>query len=374
MISEYMASVKINDIRQEGEQLVFDPYNPANREITEREVCQILTKFGIPDARVNNIHLYRRAFVHKSYVKKPDLENEEKGITIAPKPADCLELKTKSNDRLEFVGDGVLECITKLYLYERFPKSDEGFMTDTKIALVKNDAIGQLALDMGLNKWYIISKNAEQKNTRNNVKKLGNLFEAFLGALFLDYNKVEIMDEHGWFKHHFITGPGFQIAQIFLVRVFETPGLVPWNRIIETNENYKNQLQVMIQKEFKTVPHYVELTQTQEKTETDEGMQQATQQQATQQQATQQQATQQQQQAGFRMGVFLCIGMPAHTILTQSSTAIPLLQFQGWPQIHDSIGKNGGKILVKLGEGSNKIKKKAEQSACKEAIDICIDF
>ena len=353
MISDYMASVKINDIRQEGETLVFDPFNPQNREITEQEVCKILTKFGIPDARVHNMNLYRRAFVHKSYVKKPDLENEEKGIQIAPKPDDCIPLKTKSNDRLEFVGDGVLECITKLYLYERFPKSDEGFMTDTKIALVKNDAIGQLALDMGLHKWYIISKNAEQKNTRNNVKKLGNLFEAFIGALFLDYNKVEVLDEHGWFRNHFMMGPGFQMAQIFLVRVFETPGLVPWNRIIETNENYKNQLQVMIQKEFKTVPHYFEIpSESQDKMD---------------------------ESAGFHMGVYLCMGMPVHAIQTQYTTAIPLLQFLGedkpclqesvWKKIHEYASQNNERILVKLGEGINKIKKKAEQTACKNVLD-----
>jgi dsRNA-specific ribonuclease len=347
MISEYMASVKINDIRQEDETLIFDPYNPLNREITEEEVCKILKNFGIPNPKVNNMNLYRRAFVHKSYVKKPEQENEEKGIIIAPKPSDCIELKKKSNDRLEFVGDGVLECITKLYLYERFPKNDEGFMTDTKIALVKNDAIGQLALDIGLHKWYIISKNAEQKNTRTNVKKLGNLFEAFLGAVFLDSNKIEILDEHGWFRNLFMTGPGFQMAQIFLVNIFERPGLVPWHKIIETNENYKNQLQVMIQKEFKTVPHYFEIPLE----DTDTG--------------------------GFRMAVFLCLGMQPHTIQTQYSNAISLLQIQQqcekgelWSYIHDYTVKHSGRILVKLGEGYNKIKKKAEQIACKEALNI----
>ena len=73
-------------------------------------------------------------------------------ITIAPKPPGCLPLSTKSNERLEFLGDGVLECITKYYLYRRFPKEDEGFMTEKKIALVKNESIGKLAYEMGLNK------------------------------------------------------------------------------------------------------------------------------------------------------------------------------------------------------------------------------
>ena len=74
-----------------------------------------------------------------------------------------MKLKTKSNERLEFLGDGVLECITKYYLYRRFPKENEGFMTEKKIALVKNEHIGKLAYEMGLNKWYIMSANAEEK-------------------------------------------------------------------------------------------------------------------------------------------------------------------------------------------------------------------
>ncbi|MBT6489978.1 MAG: ribonuclease III, partial [Deltaproteobacteria bacterium] len=45
------------------------------------------------------------------------------------RPTLMTSLKTKSNERLEFIGDGVLECITKYYLYKRFPKADEGFMT-----------------------------------------------------------------------------------------------------------------------------------------------------------------------------------------------------------------------------------------------------
>ena len=55
-------------------------------------------------------------------------------------------------------------------------------MTEKKIALVKNEHIGKLAYDMKLNKWLIMSKHAEEKKTRTNLKKLGCLFEAFLGV------------------------------------------------------------------------------------------------------------------------------------------------------------------------------------------------
>ena len=167
------------DVQKDDGELIFDPFNSNNREITENEVCDILKKYGVPD-KVHNINLYKRAFIHKSYCKRPAIENEQNGVIIAERPSDCMTLKTKSNERLEFLGDGVLECITKYYLYRRFPKANEGFMTEKKIALVKNESIGRLAYEMGLNKWYIMSKNAEEKKTRTNLKKLGCLFEAFL--------------------------------------------------------------------------------------------------------------------------------------------------------------------------------------------------
>ena len=73
---------------------------------------------------------------------------------------------------------------------------------------------------MQLHKWFIISKHADEKNTRTNLKKLGCLFEAFIGALFLDFNKINVNDEEGWFSNVFVTGPGFQIAQIFIEKIF----------------------------------------------------------------------------------------------------------------------------------------------------------
>ena len=116
MLSERMSTVKINDFKKgqdpetNEEVLIFDPYNPVNKEITEEEVRGLLTRFGIPESvPIHNMALYRRAFVHRSYVRKSELDNMERNVIIVPKPDDCMALKTKSNDRLEFVGDGVLE-------------------------------------------------------------------------------------------------------------------------------------------------------------------------------------------------------------------------------------------------------------------------
>ena len=226
-----------DDIIKSEDGLIFNPYNPNNNEITLNDVQSILARYGVPGV-IDNIELYKRAFIHRSYTKRPHLENVAQNITIVDRPEDCMPLKTKSNERLEFLGDGVLELITKYYLYRRFPKENEGFMTEKKIAIVKNEAIGKIAYEMRLHKWLILSKHAEDKKLRTNLKKLGCLFESFLGALFLDFNKITIKDEDAWFENIFVTGPGFQIAQKFIEAIFEKH--IDWVELIQNDDNYKN--------------------------------------------------------------------------------------------------------------------------------------
>lgn len=158
------------DVTKCGDSLIFNPFNNENKEITLNDVQSILKRYGITTP-IHNLELYKRAFIHSSYTKRSHHENQSNNITIMPCPSDCMQLKTKSNERLEFIGDGVLELITKYYLYRRFPKADEGFMTE-KIALVKNEHIGKLAYEMHINKWLIISKYAEEKEDQNKFEKV----------------------------------------------------------------------------------------------------------------------------------------------------------------------------------------------------------
>ena len=329
--------IRIERNEQGKEIYIFDPYNPLNREITSVEITDILKRYGI-DIPITNFNLFRRAFIHRSYTKRPTAENEQDNIIIVEKPVDCLPLNTKSNERLEFVGDGILECITKYYLYRRFPKEQEGFMTEKKIALVKNESIGKMAYEMGLHKWFILSKNAEGKQIRTNLKKLGCLFEAFIGAMFLDFNKLVIKDEDGWFNSVFVTGPGFQLVQIFIENVFEKH--VDWMNLIQNDDNYKNILQVKIQKEFKVTPHYMEVSDhTVDK--------------------------------GYHMGVYLCLGQPSFGLSHFHS--IPISDFTSYSDIHQYMSEHG-KIFIFLAEGIHKIKKKAEQIACESVVQILKKF
>ncbi len=316
---------------------LFDPYNPLNKLITNEEIEGILKKYGL-NVTINNYNLYKRAFIHRSYTKRPDIENRQNNIVLSQKPEDCLPLYTKSNERLEFVGDGVLECITKYSLYRRFPKENEGFMTEKKIALVKNESIGRMAYEMGLHNWYVMSKHAETKQIRTNHKKLGCLFEAFLGALFLDFNRINIMDDDKWFEKLFVCGPGFQMSQVFIESIFEKH--VDWITLIKNDDNYKNILQVKIQKEFKVTPDYLEI----DEHDVDNG---------------------------YHMGVYLRLGQPLHSV--KPTDAIDINTFNTYNDIHMYMSQHN-KIFVFLGEGTHKIKKKAEQVACETAIRILDQF
>ena len=305
----------------------FDPYNARNKEINLKAMQKFLSTYGIKDT-IRNPNLYRRAFIHRSYTKR-EIPSD---CTLAPCPDGTLPLKTASNERLEFIGDGILELVTKYYLYRRFQKADEGFMTEKKIALVKNEHIGQLAKDIGLDRWFILSKPQEDKNTRHNLKKLGCLFEAWIGALFLDFNQVDsaLLDSY---NTPFVTGPGYQMAQIFIEQVFEKH--VDWQHLISTDDNYKNILQVRVQKQFKITPTYLEL-----EPDTEEG---------------------------YNMGVFLCLGKPIYQ--WEISEAVDVRDIGNLDKVEKQLGRRKV-MLVKLGSSSHRIKKKAEQQACHNALTL----
>ena len=131
----------------------------------------------------------------------------------------------------------------------------------------------------------------------------------------------------------FVTGPGFQMAQKFIENIFEKH--IDWVALIQNDDNYKNILQVKIQKEFKVTPHYLEIEHDIE--------------------------------FGYKMGVYLCLGQPIFNVTHDDSIDISI--FKTFSSIHEYVDKNG-KVLIYMGEGQHKIKRKAEQIACNEAINF----
>lgn len=115
-----------------------------------------------------NKDLLRTAFTHRSYL------NETKAGT------------REHNERLEFLGDAVLELIVTDHLYRKFPEANEGDMTSYRAALVNAVILGEIAEKIGMNDCLLLSKGEAKDTGRARATILANTFESVTGALFMD--------------------------------------------------------------------------------------------------------------------------------------------------------------------------------------------
>lgn len=217
-----------------------NPWNPKNRVIPNTEILRILTTYGVPDA-FSDVSLFKQACIHTSYVDKSEewLKQEEPMI-LAEKPANCLPLQRGDNEELEYAGDGILSGIVATYLKERFSGQGEGFMTNIRTEIVNNDRLGELAKKIGFTPWLVISRHVEEVcNGRNNLRLLGSMFEAWLGALYYSAGKG---------------GRGFELVQNFVINVIERH--IYFAELISKNTNYKDQLLRWFQAEYHQPPKY----------------------------------------------------------------------------------------------------------------------
>jgi ribonuclease-3 len=111
----------------------------------------------------------REAFTHRSYIN----ESRERGIA--------------HNERLEFLGDAVVELSVTDFLYKKYPNEDEGALTSYRAALVNAVTLGDLGIDIGMEEYLLLSKGeAKDKGTKAREIILANAFEALVGAIYLD--------------------------------------------------------------------------------------------------------------------------------------------------------------------------------------------
>ncbi|NCN87744.1 MAG: ribonuclease III [Candidatus Pacebacteria bacterium] len=92
----------------------------------------------------------------------------------------------ESNERLEFLGDAVLELATTRFLFDKHPMDQEGLLTAYRSALVKTETLAETSLEIGLGKELYMSKGEEATGGRSNIGILADSFEALLGAMYLD--------------------------------------------------------------------------------------------------------------------------------------------------------------------------------------------
>jgi len=92
----------------------------------------------------------------------------------------------ESNERLEFLGDAVLELVTTEFLYEQFPNEPEGILTAYRSSLVKTTTLAEVAISLGLGQKLYLSKGEEATGGRENPGLLADTTEAVIGAIYLD--------------------------------------------------------------------------------------------------------------------------------------------------------------------------------------------
>lgn len=180
--------------------------------------------------------------VHSSYVKRSEyISPTGEPTQLADRPENCLELFDNSYERLEHLGDSVLGAVVSSYLNIRFPNENEGFLTNLKKEIVCNEMLGHLCQRINLDRFYIISRhNEEVCNGRQNTKKLGDILEAFIGALWIDSRY------------------DFKVVYTFIIGLVEKYVNLP--KILMNNRNYKEQLQKVYQGRFHYTPTYTVLS------------------------------------------------------------------------------------------------------------------
>lgn len=151
-----------------------------------------------------NLLLYREALTHKSALSK-----RTNGQTFC-------------NERLEFLGDSILDSVISDHLFTLYPDDDEGYLTKMRSKIVNRKSLNEMAINLCLDR-FIISSNLEIKN--NNA--LGNAFEALIGAIYMD--------------------KGYNFTKKFISKKILTP-FISFDFLEKVDTNFKSQLIELVQK------------------------------------------------------------------------------------------------------------------------------
>lgn len=160
--------------------------------------------------------LYSLAFIHKSTVRTDD-----SGQTI-------------NNERLEFLGDAVLGSVIGEYLYNKYPKQNEGFLTKMRAKMVNGDTLGNLALKMKLDE--LLENNVSGSQSIKHIS--GDAIEALIGAIYLD--------------------KGYRRAKIFILKKM-VKRFLNLEELEKVETNFKSQLIEWAQKGRKEVCFYTDI-------------------------------------------------------------------------------------------------------------------
>ena len=197
----------------------------------------------------HNLDIYRIAFSHKSlsYHRDNDAKVSGKdrkgGAKERRKPRTENTSKPLNNERLEYLGDAVLESVVSDILFRHFPNKREGFLTSTRSKIVQREALNHLAADMGLEKLILAAQGTRMAHT--NIG--GNAFEALMGAIYLDRGYKHCH----WFISNRVIGRYVDLENVAQKEVNFKSKLLEWSQKNRINISFKDSADD--NKGFKTI-------------------------------------------------------------------------------------------------------------------------
>lgn len=197
----------------------------------------------------HNLDIYRIAFSHKSlgYQRDNDVKaggkDRKGGAKDRRKPRTENTSKPLNNERLEYLGDAVLESVVSDILFRHFPHKREGFLTSTRSKIVQREALNRLAADMGLEKLILAAQGTRMAHT--NIG--GNAFEALMGAIYLDRGYKHCH----WFISNRVVGRYVDLENVAQKEVNFKSKLLEWSQKNRINISFKDSADD--NKGFKTI-------------------------------------------------------------------------------------------------------------------------
>lgn len=180
--------------------------------------------------KFKDFSLLEKALTHKSYAH--ELKAASSGTKETAKETALLK---DDNERLEFLGDAVLDLVIGEFLMELFPKDREGSLSKKRAAVVNEETLATLASDIHLSQFLFLGKGEALTGGAGKPRLLSGCFEAIIGAIFLD--------------------AGFEKARSFVRERFSVY-IQNMDPELEYERDYKTRLQEVIQKELKLTPTY----------------------------------------------------------------------------------------------------------------------
>jgi ribonuclease-3 len=166
-----------------------------------------------------NHMIYRTALTHRSLQHDPHLAGQ----------------MPESNQRLEFLGDAVLDLLISEYLFKQFPSSDEGHLSNNRAKIVNRKSLAGFALHLGLGEHLIIGDSGDKQRIRTSESALADVFESLIGAIYL--------------------GQGHEGARRFIMT--HIVAMIDLNRIVDEEYNHKSRLIEFTQSRQLPPPLYV---------------------------------------------------------------------------------------------------------------------